>query len=394
MFNPKDFYRKLDSLLTEIYTAKSSDMLPTVLNILLNFLGTDLHIQDGRVYEDDNEQLNLIHSTSKRHYTTCIPLDDPALDLIARHGCYIFNDPDDLKNSVLNTKTHTTPAAFELSSDEMRWVFVFELDYGWEREQIQFALNTIRKVLISRISSEQFQNYITQAELIQRSLLPRKAPQIDGLDIYGKSISTERVGGDLYDYFVFDDQHLGVTIGDASGHGLPAALLVRDVVTGLRMGVEKHLKMTYALERLNSVIHRSRLSTSFVSLFYAEVETNGNIIYVNAGHPPPLLIGHKGFDELDISGMVLGPLPEIKLKRGFKEMDADDILFMYTDGLIERLNGKGDQFGIGRLKNMILELIDQSAETIVQTVLEEAWRFGKKNKWIDDVSAVAVKKVH
>ena len=82
---------------------------------------------------------------------------------------------------------------------------------------------------------------------------------------------------------------LGLSIGDASGHGLPAALLVRDVVTGMRMGIEKELKVAHVFEKLNRVIHRSRLSSRFVSVFYGELEADGNLVYVNAGHQPPIL---------------------------------------------------------------------------------------------------------
>ncbi len=82
---------------------------------------------------------------------------------------------------------------------------------------------------------------------------------------------------------------LGLAIGDASGHGLPAALLVRDVVTGLRMGIEKDLKVAYVFAKLNRVIHRSNLSSRFISVFYGELEADGNLIYVNAGHFPPSL---------------------------------------------------------------------------------------------------------
>ncbi|MBN2011248.1 PP2C family protein-serine/threonine phosphatase [candidate division KSB1 bacterium] len=393
MFNPKDFYRKLDSILTEIYTAKSTDVLPTVLNTLLDFLGTDLHIVDGRIYEDNGGCLDLIFSTGSRKYPEHIPMTDPGINLIIQHGCFIFNEPDDLKNTLVNAKTHTTPAAFELNYEEHHWFFVFELDFGWERDEIQFSLNTIRKVLFSRLSSEQFQNYISQAEMIQRSLLPTKAPAIENLDIAGRSVPTEIVGGDLYDYMEFDKTHLGIAIGDASGHGLPAALLVRDVVTGLRMGVEKHLKMTYAIERLNRVIHRSRLSTSFISLFYAEVESNGTVIYVNAGHPPPLLIGNDGFDELNVSGLVLGPLPDIQLKRGFRALEPGDILVLYTDGLIERTNALGEQFGIGNLKNVVFDHRNKPARDIVAAIFDAAQKFGNDSKWLDDVTAVVVKKI-
>ena len=92
------------------------------------------------------------------------------------------------------------------------------------------------------------------------------------------------MGGDFYDFHDLGEGTLGIAIGDASGHGLPAALLVRDVVTGLRMGIEKELKVAHVFEKLNRVIHRSRLSSRFVSVFYAELDRDGNLVYVNAGH--------------------------------------------------------------------------------------------------------------
>ena len=89
-----------------------------------------------------------------------------------------------------------------------------------------------------------------------------------------------------------------LAIADASGHGLPAALLARDVITGLRMGMADDLKIIKAVERLNRVIHRSALSSKFVSLFYGEVEPNGNFLYCNAGHNPPLLRRPGSFQQL------------------------------------------------------------------------------------------------
>ena len=392
MENPKEFYRKFDSLLTEIYSVKGDNSLETILNVVLDFLGKDLHIIEGRIYENNDEVFDLIFSSGKKKYPIQIPMTDSVLDILAKHNCYIFSDPDKISNSVLNNICHTTTAAFEIRSDERHWIFVFELDYGWEREEIQFSLNTVRKVISSRLISENFKSYISQAELIQKSLLPLKPPKLTGFDIAGRSIPTEIVGGDLYDYIMFDSESMGVAIGDASGHGLPAALLVRDVVTGLRMGIEKQMKMTYALEKLNRVIHRSRLSTSFISLFYAEIETNGNIIYANAGHPTPILVKKNGFEEFNEGGLILGPLPDIKLKRGFQQIDKDDVLFLYTDGLIERKNSLNEQFGIGRIKNLIYEKRKKTALEILEEVIEESFIFGNKTNWLDDVTVVVIKK--
>src|SRR4029434_4486679 len=91
--------------------------------------------------------------------------------------------------------------------------------------------------------------------------------------------------GDSRAFIPLSARRLGIAIADASGHGLPAALQVRDVYTGLRMAVERGFKIVRTVERLNRIIHESRLTTRFVSLFYGEIEDDGNMMYVNAGHP-------------------------------------------------------------------------------------------------------------
>ena len=139
----------------------------------------------------------------------------------------------------------------------------------------------------------------------------------------------------------------GFAIGDASGHGLPAALLVRDVVTGLRMGIEKDLKVAYVFGKLNRVIHRSNLSSRFVSVFYGELEAGGNLVYVNAGHPPPLLFsrraaseraGHRRHRHRAAAGGALPPRASPTSSRG-------DVLVLCTDGILERRNREGEFFG-------------------------------------------------
>jgi len=395
--NPKDFYRKLDTFLSEIYQIGSENILSVVLKELVNFLGKDLNIQNGRLYELDLDRFVLIQCINLDEscpQDKTLPLDNEAIQLVLQNGSYIFNDPR--LSLLIQTKTKcdlSTPVAFFVQREDQIWLFVFELQPGWDREEIDFSLNTIRKVLNARISSDIFQNYLHQAELIQRSLLPKNPPKIEGFDIAGKSISTDIVGGDLYDFIVFDEDTFGVAIGDASGHGLPAALLVRDVVTGLRMGLEKEMKLTRALEKLNRVIHRSTLSTSFISLFYVEIETNGNMVYSNAGHPPPLIVSGYNVQTLDQGGFVLGPMPEVKLKRGFAFLNPGSTLILYSDGLIERLNRFGAPFEMERLTKTVLEYQHLSADDLMKLIIDTAYNFGNKAKWKDDVTVVVIKRL-
>jgi sigma-B regulation protein RsbU (phosphoserine phosphatase) len=200
------------------------------------------------------------------------------------------------------------------------------------------------------------------------------------------------VGGDFFDFSIFCDEVFSVAVGDASGHGLPAALLVRDVVTGLRMGVEKEMKMAEAMQKLNRVIHRSTLSARFVSLFYGEIESNCNLFYVNAGHPPPLLVHGTQVTQLKATGMILGALSEISLQRAFTCFKPGSVLVIYSDGLLERLSNQDEEFGLPRLTELIVQHQQKSAQEIVDVIYQTVFTFGSEAKWQDDFTAVVIKK--
>jgi sigma-B regulation protein RsbU (phosphoserine phosphatase) len=233
---------------------------------------------------------------------------------------------------------------------------------------------------------------VQQAAVIQQSLLPRNPPHIIGYETAGRSQPADVVGGDFFDFSVFGDDVFSVAVGDASGHGLPAALLVRDVVTGLRMGVEKEMKMAEAMQKLNRVIHRSTLSARFVSLFYGEIESNCNLFYVNAGHPPPLLVLGAQVTQLKATGMILGALSEISLRRAFTCFEPGAVLVMYSDGLLERLNNHDEEFGLLRLTELIVQHQQKSAQDIVEIIYKTVFNFGNRSKWQDDFTAVVIKK--
>jgi sigma-B regulation protein RsbU (phosphoserine phosphatase) len=125
-----------------------------------------------------------------------------------------------------------------------------------------------------------------------------------------------------------------VAIADASGHGLLAALLVRDIYVGLRMGIGNDLKIARSIERLNKIFSKSRLTTKFVSLFYGEFDFNGDVVYVNAGHPSPLHLHgvHGGFSEMPSTGMVLGPMPDAVYGRRATHMEPGDVVVLAGKG--------------------------------------------------------------
>ncbi|HVO76990.1 MAG TPA: SpoIIE family protein phosphatase, partial [Candidatus Bathyarchaeia archaeon] len=320
-FQPKAFYRKFDSLLATIGKASAKDLNILVLDELAQSFGPDLKIQSGCLYRRKGSSYEKVKGpvgATRDPWPQSFPRNDQAVLLVIENKAYIYSDsvtPPWGKDSVA-----------VVIGEENQFLLAFRLHAGWERELLELSLNSIRNTVNYIRSTRSFGVVIQEASEIQKSLLPKQDPVFEGFEISGRSLAAELVGGDLYDYHIFDNKMMGIAIGDASGHGLPAALMARDVITGLRMGVERELKIAGLLEKLNRVINESFLSSRFISLVYGELEQNGTFVYVNAGHNPPFLVKESEVQRLTVGGTILGPVAETTFRRGFVFMEVGDVL--------------------------------------------------------------------
>jgi serine phosphatase RsbU (regulator of sigma subunit) len=391
--DPKLLYRRLDGLLGAFDPARPGVVLMrSFLSDAFRSLGEDLGLKAGTLYTERRDEFERTDGVGDETKGMPDALDcaSPVLRLVLQHGVYIFDAP--FPGEGAGEPALPWPsAAVAVGMRPSRHVLWFALRKGWVREELDFALNTIRAALGSRLADERVRGSFRQAAQIQQSLLLDEPPAFPGYELAARSVAAEEVGGDFYDFFSFGDELLGMAIGDASGHGLPAALLVRDVVTGLRMGLEKDLKMGHVFGKLNRVIHRSNLSSRFVSVFYAELEETGNLIYVNAGHPPPLIFTGAGIRELMIGGTVIGPLPEARFQRGIAYLEKGDVLVLVTDGILERRRPGGDSFGQAGVEAAVRGR-DASAAEILERLFDAAAAFGDGGPWEDDATIVVVKR--
>lgn len=193
--------------------------------------------------------------------------------------------------------------------DDPSMLMVFFADRGNNQaEEQEFhsyfdrAFSSIHYALVQNLRRLEMQDEFYQAKAIQLSLLPSHPPTFAEFDIAAECVPAQLVGGDMYDYQFFARGSLAIAITDAAGHGLPAALQARDVITGFRMGVRSEMGVTEIAEKLNYVIHQGGLSSRFVSLVLGELWRNGTFKYVNAGHPRPLLLTDRSFIELGSGG--------------------------------------------------------------------------------------------
>jgi sigma-B regulation protein RsbU (phosphoserine phosphatase) len=211
-----------------------------------------------------------------------------------------------------------------------------------------------------------------------------------GFTLAARSLPATTVGGDFYDVTPLGNDTLVIGVGDASGHGLGAALLARDVVTGIRMGAERELKITETVTKLNRVIHRSALSSRFVSLFYAELEANGSLFYVNAGHPAPWIVGPWGTRRLTEGGSILGPVAEAEFERGFARLEPGDRLAVVTDGFTERPDPAGRFLGEEGVERVLAATGGADAPAVLEALFTAATDHGRGRPRVDDTTALVV----
>ena len=392
MIQPKDLYRKLAALLKEIDTGMyDADYLLSVL-ARLGHSTHNLHISGGHLYGEDQDQFLPITGSNHPPAHPAWTLDAEAAKLVVKHGTYIFNDPLWSRlRQVGEPAINSTLAAFTVRDPARQWIFVFTLNQGWIREEIEFCFNAIRAQLNFQLHINAMKSDVEQAAVIQLSLLPNTPPFIAGYQTAARCQPAGVIGGDFFDFSVLDNDFFTVAVGDAMGHGLPSALLVRDVVTGLRMGVEREMRMAEAIQKLNRVIHRSTLSANFVSLFFAEIESTGNILYVNAGHPPPILIRGSQVKHLQPTGMILGAVSNTQFRRASADFDSDGVLVLYSDGAVERRRGD-EEFGLWRLEEVAVRNREETALTILERIYEAVTVFGAPLAFEDDVTVVVIKR--
>lgn len=271
------------------------------------------------------------------------------------------------------------------------WVARFELSAP-PSEEVEVFLEIAREAVQLRLSEFAWTGVVDKVRAIQRSLLPDPIPRLDGFEIAARSVPAETVGGDVYDVIPVDPECLSLALGDASGHGLPAALEARDVVIGARMGILCGVRLAGLVSRLNEVLAGTTLSSRFVSLLLGELDAGGGFRYVNAGHPPPILVGAGPARFLDGTGRVLGISRTYPYEVSRLHLPVGALLVMYTDGVTECLSATGEELGAERLLRLASRFGASSAATVVERLFSELHQHAGTRGFHDDASILVVKR--
>ncbi len=242
------------------------------------------------------------------------------------------------------------------------------------------------------------------ASNIQQMLLPRTFPQVQSLDIDAYYVPAQKVGGDLYDFFHFDDGRVGVAVADVSGKGIPASLLMTICRTNLRHFSRLYDSPSRVLSELNRSMTPEMRGDMFITLVYAVIDPRaGDITYCRCGHERPLH-GHNDArtgifvtDMLASEGMAVGMVSDELFDTVLEDkripFNPGDVFVLYTDGVTEACNEDGIEFSSGRLADVVKTLRNRSARELNQGIIEAVDRFvGRLSSHSDDITLVAVRR--
>jgi serine phosphatase RsbU (regulator of sigma subunit)/CHASE1-domain containing sensor protein/anti-sigma regulatory factor (Ser/Thr protein kinase) len=233
------------------------------------------------------------------------------------------------------------------------------------------------------------------ARSIQHALLPKDLPKLEGWKIAYHYQPAREVGGDFYDFLRLDDGRVGLVIGDVSGKGIAAALVMANTQSVLRAVARRgNVAPGQVLAEANEVLYAYIPSGTFVTCFYGVLDLeNGRLVYANAGHDPPYSQRGGDAQELRARGMPLGLMPDMPYEEKEAVLAASDDLLLYSDGLVEAHDTKGDMFGFPRLRRLIMAQSTGSGEELIDVLLAELTSFtGTDAEQEDDITLVTLER--
>jgi phosphoserine phosphatase RsbU/P len=232
------------------------------------------------------------------------------------------------------------------------------------------------------------------AAQIQRNLMPRSCPPVVGFDIAGTNLPCRTVGGDTYDFLPREGKRMWLAVGDVSGKGLPAAMIMSHFQAMLRGLAEADRPLPQIAGRLNDNLSRTLASNQFISFFLAELEPEEGVLrYVNAGHNPPMKISLSGeVERLKGSGPVLGVVPGVSYSSHETWLGPGDILLLYSDGATESLNTAGEEFGEERLMSCLRSVATFDTETGLARLEESILGFCGQAPRYDDITLLLIRR--
>ncbi|MBS1795377.1 MAG: SpoIIE family protein phosphatase [Acidobacteria bacterium] len=234
------------------------------------------------------------------------------------------------------------------------------------------------------------------AREVQERLFPQELPPTEGLDYTGACRPALGVGGDYYDFLELPDHQFGIAIGDVSGKGIGASLMMASLQASLRgQAIHCGSDLAALMKHVNTLVYEASTSNRYATFFYAQLDTRTRrLIYVNAGHNPPFLLRKNGdVLRLEEGGAVVGMLPSmfVNYTQGEIQLEPGDLLVGYTDGISEAMNPDEEEWGEDAMLAELKAVYEKSSEEILDHIVAGADRFAAGAKQHDDMTMIIVR---
>ncbi|PKK84670.1 MAG: hypothetical protein CVT49_02280 [candidate division Zixibacteria bacterium HGW-Zixibacteria-1] len=243
------------------------------------------------------------------------------------------------------------------------------------------------------LEKQRLSEELNMARQIQVELLPKCPPAADNFQICACSFPSKTIGGDFYDFIHREDGTFGMVIADASGKGLPAALMVTQIQAMLRSEIGNNNDITRIMKNINHYVTQMTSSEKFATLFYGEFDPiSCDFKYSNAGHNYPILVRADGTHEfLSRGGLLIGAFTGVLYEDGLVRMNDNDLLFFYTDGLSEAMNESGEEYGERRIIDYVTRNRNLTPDEIADGILKDKKKFDNTDPPSDDTTLIVLK---
>jgi len=244
------------------------------------------------------------------------------------------------------------------------------------------------------LETERFRQQLDIAREVQACLLPGSPPSVPGYDIAGLCLSSLEIGGDYFDYIPFRDGRLGLVVADVSGKGVPAALIMATFRAALRTNIRREHDIPRVLGEVNRMLRQSMGLSRFVTAVCGVLDPrDGSMTYVNCGHNPPVLLRADGTRTLLESRFgALGMFPGAPPDTATVTLAPDDVLVLYTDGVVDTWDSHDNDYGLPRLEEVVRQSAGLAARTVIDRIVESTQAFAGGRTYDDDFTVMVVQR--
>ncbi len=268
-----------------------------------------------------------------------------------------------------------------------------DIEYIYSVSSLAIVSIENRRLFKEALEKQKLEEDLEIARDIQRNLLPHKIPQFKNFDVVANTVFSKQVGGDYYDVITLDENHFCIAVADVSGKGVSAALMMANLQAFLKTICKQGMKIDDATGLINDLISENTTEGKFITFFWALVDNEKKqMLYVNAGHNPPLLIRKGRIIKLDKGGIILGVMKTmIPYMSENIQLEKDDVIILFTDGVSEAMNQNGEEFSDERLEQLSLNLGEKSASEISAAIQNEVSKFAYGAVQSDDITLMIIR---